>query len=210
MPSKEEKNLVNLLPLSVRMNKLGFEMTLSHRENVGLLKGTVFGMLFMGTVVMFRQSPYALIGIGILCAVTLYQLYSVWKRADFFNSYKKDLLSVADEYEMYLMYSNLGSIVKTVQAEVSGETFIKGRLLTEQEVAGIVEAATKNIKDRPVALLKLNEASRLIDEALEMWIGRYPNHNLERMLETLDAIRSAEERRTMRIVIKDPKDAKET
>lgn len=207
---KEDKGFVNALPLSVRMSRIGFDLTLVHRENVGQLKGTIFGSLMAGTVLILRESPYALAGIGILCAFALYQCFSVWRRSRYFNSFKKDILAVADEYEMYLKYSNLGTIVKTVQAELSGEMFVKARALSDQEIGAIVEAATKATRERPVALAKLNEAARLIDEALEIWIGRYPNHSLERMHETLEAIRTAEERRTMRLVVEDPKVKKET
>lgn len=204
MKKEQEREPVSHLPLSIRLSRPAFELMLMHKENIGLLKGTIFGALLAASIVVLRESPLALAGITVLLLVSLYQIYRVAKRADYYNTFKKEVVAVADEYELYLRYSNLGTIIKTVQAEVSGEIFQKGQKLSDAEVAAVIEAAMKNNRDRPVALIKLNEAARLIDEALEQWVGKYPNHSLERTIETLEAIRTAEERRTMRIVLDDP------
>jgi hypothetical protein len=194
-------------PLSIRLSQVAFDLAQEHCENIGKAKGAIFGTFFGFSLVYFKHSPAVLVSLAALLLFSAWMMRKLWQRYMFFLNFRRAATAVAEEYDMYLRATNLGSIIKATAQEIAGEEFIKARELTEAEVDAIAAKAYANTKTRPEALQKLAKAGQLIDEALEHWIGRYPNHTLQKMLETLEAIRTAEERRTMRIAITEKTDA---
>jgi hypothetical protein len=194
-------------PLSIRLSQVAFDLAQEHCENIGKAKGAIFGIFCGFSLVHFRHSPVVLASVAALMLFSVWTMRQLWHRYQFFLNFKRATTAVAEEYDMYLRATNLGSIIKSTAQEIAADEFVKGRSLTDAEVDAIAERAYANTKARPEALQKLARAGQLIDEALEHWIGRYPNHTLQKILETLEAIRTAEERRTMRIAITEKTDA---
>lgn len=193
-------------PLSIRLSQVAFDLAMDHSENIGKAKGAIFGVFCGFSLFNFRHSPAVLASLAALVLFSIWMMRRLWHRYQFFLNFKRATSAVAEEYDMYLRATNLGSIIKSTAQEIAADEFVKGRALTEAEVDVIAQKAYARTKERPEALQKLAKAGQLIDEALELWIGRYPNHTLQKMYETLEAIRTAEERRTMRLVMTEKND----
>lgn len=184
-------------PLSVRMSQVAFDLALDHSENVGIAKGLLFGIFCGFSFFYFRQDPRIVITLLLLLLTCGYFVFKAWQRATYFRQLRQATAALAEEYDMYLRATNVGSIIKASAAEVAADEFVLGRTLTEDEISSIAERAYANTKKRPEAISKLAEAANLIDQALELWIGRYPSHTLQKIYETLEALRQEEARRTM-------------
>lgn len=198
-----KRRLPRDLPASVRMSQAAYLASLEHQAHIGAFKGGVFGVLAVISILFFKGDRVILALHGLFILLYLGLIFSVWRRHEYFQSLGKATLAMADEYEIHLRATSLGALVRATQAEVAGEQFLENRELSPTEVDAIVDKALKSTKERPEALLKLNEALKLIDDALDLLVGRYPNHTLNLVLETLQAISTAEERRSIRIVLDD-------
>jgi hypothetical protein len=182
------------------MSQAAYHTALGHHEKIGAVKGALWGILVMLSVLIWKGVPGIIVVYGVFALAYLWLVYTTWKRHEHFQALHKATLAVADEYEIYLRATILGALVKVIQAEVAGEQFERNSELTPKEIDGIIEKAMRESARRPEALAKLGDALKLIDEALDIWAGKYPNHTLNQMLETLEAIRTAEERRAIRII----------
>lgn len=184
-------------PLSIRISQVAFDLALDHSENVGITKGVICGIFCGFSFFYFRRDPLVVTTIVLLLAVCGFYMLKVWNRSTYFRELRKTTAAMAEEFDLYLRATNVGTIVKSSMAEVAADEFVLVRALTEQELASISERAYAGTKRRADAIQKLSEAAVLIDQALEHWIGRYPCHTLQKIYETLEALRIEEERRTM-------------
>lgn len=191
----------NLEPLSMRMSQTAWTLSLLHKQHLGIIMGMPWGVCIAYAWNAYAPSPWRVAFIVTVVVLFTLDCYYAWRKARHFRTFNAHALAVAEEYEMHLQMTNLGSLVRAAQSEASGEMFIRGRGLSQEEQDAVAKRVAGKTFGRSVAMGKFAQASRLIDEGLENWIGGYTPHSLQHLLDTLQTLIATERSRTMKIEV---------
>lgn len=191
----------NIEPISMRMSQTAWLLSLLHKQHLGILMGMPWGICIALAFYFSRGSLWAYLFPIVVVVLFTLECFLAFKKALHFRTFNTHALAVADEYEMHLQMTSLGSLVRSAQAEASGEIFVRGKGLSDADKDAIAKRVTDRSAARSEAIAKFAEAARLIDEGLETWVGRYTAHSLQQLQETLEVIAAAENNRTMKIQV---------